>query len=237
MCQSALEEIRLTGYRIPLSLSHPMSTPTTFSPSNLSQEQLLHLWGTEFQYHCVIRYQFKLSYYFVFMILALLIFLQNIFLSLYSALNVIWVTTIRIFNISVRIEICIRLSAFLHTSCLRSDTSESNFSSHTHLSLICIHPPIPQIPPIHSGARSISRLTKRYTEGSEEASSSSNMSASALANGASSNIRTGAGTKPKVTFFMSDCSRHFRVGPRYSIIRDEGSMPGLKSKVRSRTPT
>ncbi|GMR61066.1 hypothetical protein PMAYCL1PPCAC_31261, partial [Pristionchus mayeri] len=48
-------------------------------------------------------------------------------------------------------------------------------------------------------ARSISRLTKRYAEGSEESSSSSNnMSPSAVSSGSNGNMRTGAGTKPKV---------------------------------------
>ncbi|GMT07187.1 hypothetical protein PENTCL1PPCAC_29361, partial [Pristionchus entomophagus] len=51
-------------------------------------------------------------------------------------------------------------------------------------------------------ARSISRLTKRYAEGASEESSSSgtsNMSsASTVASGQNGNMRTGAGTKPKV---------------------------------------
>ncbi|GMT36301.1 hypothetical protein PFISCL1PPCAC_27598, partial [Pristionchus fissidentatus] len=46
-------------------------------------------------------------------------------------------------------------------------------------------------------ARSISRLTKRYTEGSEESTSSS-MSATTVSSGQNGNMRTGAGTKPKV---------------------------------------
>lgn len=187
-----------------------MSTPTTFSPSNLSQEQLLHLWGTIFQSHNVIidrlsvrilslspcdfdGYFFALSVTYSFNLSLIGIALIGLVGS-YNSHFWTFLSEPRFVSGSVLFVI--------HLVCDPTPRNRTSPLTFTHISLllICIHPPIPQIPPIHSGARSISRLTKRYTEGSEESSSSSNMSASALANGANSNIRTGAGTKPKVPF-------------------------------------